>query len=205
MRRSCAPSLCAVLVRRRFNARRSPLHSLPPLSLSYYFTISILLPYNLYPFSILSLSFNFLRLPPFIFAPFVAFCSFSIPVSKVAPVSRASACDFFCPSLCALPRPLAASPFLLLLSSPPFLSPPPPIPPCALAFLRQALRRPLLAKPPQCLGRQPVTRAQTTVYPPKNKEKRPLFKKKRENIWLFPEKCVPLHSLSRTGHLATRF
>ena len=104
----------------------------------------------------------------------------------------------------SLPR-LAASLFLLLLSSPPFLSPPPPIPPCALAFLRQALRRPLLAKPPLCLGRQPVTRAQTTVYPPKNKEKRPLFKKKRENIWLFPEKCVPLHSLSRTGHLATRF
>ena len=128
VRRPCAPFLCAVLVRRRFNARRSP----------------------------------------------------------------------------SLPR-LAASPFLLLLSSPPFLSPPPPIPPCALAFLRQALRRPLLAKPPLCFGRQPVTRAQTTVYPPKNKEKRPLFKKKRENIWLFPEKCVPLHSLSRTGHLATRF
>ena len=73
-------------------------------SLSYYFTISILLLYNLYPFSILSLSFNFLRLPPFVFAPFVALCSFSIPVSKVAPVSRASARDFFCPSLCALPR-----------------------------------------------------------------------------------------------------
>ena len=194
-------------MRRRFNVRRSPspprchFHSLPLLSLSYYFTISILLLcnlypitlqslsyyftisilllYNLYPFSILSLSFNFLRLPPFIFAPFVAFCSFSIPVSKVAPVSRASARDFCRPSHCAFPRPLAASPFLLLLSSPPFLSPPPPIPPCALAFLRQALRRPLLAKPPLCLGRQPVTRAQTTVYPPKNKEKRPLIKKKR--------------------------
>ena len=54
----------------------------------------------------------------------------------------------------SLPR-LAASPFLLLLSSPPFLSPPPPIPPCALAFLRQALRRLLLAKPPLCLGRHP--------------------------------------------------
>ena len=98
-----------------------------------------------------------------------------------APVSRASARDFCRPSHRAFPHP------------------------CALAFLRQALRRPLLAKPPLCLGRQPVTRAQTTVYPPKNKEKRPLFKKKLENIWLFPEKCVPLHSLSRTGHLATRF
>ena len=164
-------------MRRRFNVRRSPspprchFHSLPLLSLSYYFTISILLLYNLYLITLQSLSYYFTisilspsYLYPLIssafrhlFSPLLSPSALSpSPLAKPPPCLGRQPVTFAVLLFALSLARLAASPFLLLLSSPPFLSPPPPIPPCALAFLRQALRRPLLAKPPPCLGRQPV-------------------------------------------------
>ena len=105
---------------------------------------------------------------------------YTLPSPHSAIVSRASAreestpslrCSLFRPSVTLLP-PLSSPPFLPPRSSPSFF-PLPPCPPRALAFPRQALRRPLLAKQPHrrplltkqplCRGRKPVK--QTTKQP----------------------------------------
>ena len=145
---SYPPSLCAGVSTSGAPPRplAATFHSLPLLSLSYYFTISILLLYNLYPFSILSLSFNFLRLPPFIFAPFVAFCSFSIPVSKVAPVSRASARDFCRPSHRAFPRPPRCLAFPSAPLQPAFLVAPSSYPSSCAGVSTPSAPSPLISK-----------------------------------------------------------
>ena len=89
---------------------------------------------------------------------------YTLPSPHSAIVPRASAreestpslrCSLFRPSVTLLP-PLSSPPFLPPRSSPPFFPPLPPCPPRAPAFPRQALRRPLLARQPLCLGRQPV-------------------------------------------------